>query len=707
MRTTQFPSARNIKVVAVILCLLFVICGSLLTPSGSAGVSNPSAASPMQSGPEVVGQWSSVITLPIVAIHMHMLPSGKVLVWQDDNHPNYSVNGTRLGGSTVAYIWDVGAGTTTQVNNTSVNVFCSGHAFLPDGRLLIAGGHAGSDGDGITDAFIFNSSNNTWTQTNLPMSAGRWYPSAVTLGNGEIVVVSGADPGGGTNTPEVWQTNSGGGWRSLTNATLGLNLYPYMHLAPNGKVFVSGTESTTRYLDTSGTGAWTTVATRVGNDRDYGSSVMYDVGKVLIMGGSNPVQSSAEVIDLNQATPAWSAVGSMANARRQMNATILPNGKVLVTGGTNNASNEAAGAILATEMWNPVTGNFSTMASAQTPRLYHSTAILLPDGRVVSAGGGRPGTEYKNAEIYSPPYLFTAGGGAATRPTIDTHLSKGVRPGQTIFVTTPDAASISDVTLVALSSVTHARNMNQRFNRLSFTQGMGGLNVTLPSSANACPPGTYMLFVLNSNGVPSVAQFINVNSSNALPPGAPSNLVATATSTSAASLSWSAGSGSIDHYEIQRATNKNGPFTTLSNTASTSFSDSGLTSTTTYIYRVRAVDANGNYSDFSNTDIATTIVFTDDPLVAGTTIVQAQHITELRSAVNAVRAAAGLSAATWTDSSLTGVEIKAVHISELRSNLDAARSALGLSTGSYTDALTPGSTIVKAVHVSELRDRVK
>jgi hypothetical protein len=116
---------------------------------------------------------------------------------------------------------------------------------------------------------------------------------------------------------------------------------------------------------------------------------------------------------------------------------------------------------------------------------------------------------------------------------------------------------------------------------------------------------------------------------------------------------------------------------------------------------------NGNYSDFSNTDIATTIVFTDDPLVAGTTIVQALHITELRSAVNAMRAAAGLSAATWTDSSLTGIEIKAVHISELRSNLDAARSALGLSTGSYTDALTPGSTIVKAVHVSELRDRVK
>ena len=702
MRTTHFSSSRIIKVVALVSCLLFLICGSLLTPSGSAGISNKNTEPGMQSGPEVVGQWSSVITLPIVAIHMHLLPNGKVLIWQDDDRS------PRVGGLTVAYVWDVGAGTTTQVNNTSVNEFCSGHAFLPDGRLLVAGGHDTQDNDGIRDAFIFNSSNNSWTPTNLPMATGRWYPSAVTVGNGEIAVVSGNEIGVGVvTTPEVWQTNSGGGWRSLTNASLSLPLYPMMHLAPNGKVFVSGPDSTTRYLDTSGTGAWTTVATRVGGNREYGSAVMYDVGKVLIMGGGDPVVNTAEVIDLNAGSPAWSSVGNMASARRQMNATILPNGKVFVTGGTTNASNEPAGQVLSSEMWSPSTGNFTTMASAQTPRLYHSTAILLPDGRVISAGGGRPGTEYKNAEIFSPPYLFVSGGGAATRPTIDSHLSKSVQPGSTIFVTTPDATNISDVTLIALSSVTHTRNMNQRFNRLSFTQGMGGLNVTLPSSSNSIPPGTYMLFILNSNGVPSAAQFINVNSSNASPSGVPSNLGATATSTSSVSLSWSAGSGSIDHYEIQRATNKNGPFTTLSNTTSTSFTDSGLSSTTTYIYRVRSVDAQGNYSDFSNTDIATTIVFTDDPLVVGVTMIFKEHVIELRQAVNAVRAAAGLSAATWTDSSLTGVVVQAAHVSELRSNLDAALSLLGLSTGGYTDTLTPGTTLIRAVHVTELRNRVK
>lgn len=705
MRTNYFPSTGIIKVAVLVLCLLVLFCGSLLTPSGSADVSNNNAEPAAQSGPEVVGQWSSVITLPIVAIHMHMLPSGKVLIWQDDNNVNYPP--TRQGGSTVAYVWDVGAGTTTSVTLSGKNLFCSSHAFLPDGRLLVAGGHDTTDGDGIPDTFIFDSSNNSWTQTNLPMDAGRWYPSALTLGNGEIVVVHGVDTGGSFLIPEVWQTNSGGDWRSLSNASLDVNALPYMHLAPNGKVFVSGSLSTTRYLDTSGTGAWTTVATRIGGNRDYGASVMYDVGKVVIMGGGTPV-STAEVIDLNQTTPAWSSVGSMANARRQLNATVLPDGKVLVTGGANaGADTNPANAVYAAEMWNPGTGNFSTMASAATPRLYHSTAILLPDGRVISAGGGRPGNEYKSAEIYSPPYLFTNGGGAATRPTIDSHLSKGVRPGQTIFVTTPDAANISDVTLVALSSVTHSRNFNQRFNRLSFTQSMGGLSVTLPSSSNSCPPGVYMLFILNSNGVPAIAKFINVNSSNALPPGAPSSFAATGTSTSAASLSWGAGSGSIDHYEIQRATSKNGTFTTLSNTSSLSFSDSGLSSNTTYIYRVRAVDAAGNYSDFSNTDIATTIVFTDVPIVANSTDIKATHVTELRTAVNAVRAAAGLSASSWTDGSLTGVDVKAVHINELRNSLDAALSALLLSSGSYTDTLTANVTPIKAVHINELRDRLK
>ena len=708
-RSTPFRSARVVRLVCLTICLIILVCSDLLRPSHSAGISTVS-----QQGPGVIGQWSSEISVPIVAIHMHLLPNGKVLIFQDDDDPDYpNDEDERWPGLTVAYVWDVGSGVFTQVNNDDANVFCSGHAFLPDGRLLFAGGlHA--PGKGISDGFIFNSSDNTWTPTNEPMDYARWYPSNVTLGNGEIAVVAGVNQiGQHSNTPEVFETNSGGGWRALTTAMLQLALYPYLHLAPNGKVFVSGPERATRYLDTSGSGGWTAVATRVVDyNRDYGSSVTYDVGKVVIIGGGNPPISSAETIDLNNPSPSWTTRGSMASARRQMNSTILPNGKVLVTGGTSTGGDdsgdslEAAGALLTTEMWDPGNGNFTTMASMTKPRLYHSTAILLGDGRVLTAGGGRPGTEQRNAQIYSPPYLFTAGGAAATRPTIDSHISKGIRPGQTLFITTPDAANISDVTLVALSSVTHARNMTQRFNRLAFTQGTGGLNVTMPANGNACPPGFYMLFILNSNGVPSLAHFISVNSSNPLPPSAPLSFAATATSTSSVSLSWTA-NGLVDHYEIQRGTHRNGSFTTLAPTSGTSFVDNSVSSSTVYIYRVRAVDSQGNYSDF-NTDVASTYTFTDNPLVAGTTLVRAQHIAELRTLVDAVRTAAGLSGAIWTDGSLADVNIKAVHISELRSNLDSALSQLGVTTNSYTDSvLTPGTTTVKAVHAQELRSRVQ
>ena len=708
-RSSEFISARVICLVCLILCLVILLCSDLLRSGQSAVISTIS-----QQGPGVIGQWSSEISVPIVAIHMHLLPNGKVLIFQDDDDPDYpNDEDQRLAGLTVAYVWDVGSGVFTQVNNDDANVFCSGHAFLPDGRLLFAGGlHA--PGLGISDGFIFNSSNNTWTATNDPMDYARWYPSNVTVGNGEIAVLAGVDQSGAnSNTPEVFETNSGGGWRPLTNASLQLALYPYLHLAPNGKVFVSGPERTTHYLDTSGSGGWTNGPTRIVDyNRDYGSSVTYDVGKVVIIGGGNPPISSSETINLNDATPAWTTRGSMASARRQMNSTILPNGKVFVSGGTNTGGNdsgdslEAAGALLTSEMWDPSDGNFTTMASMTKPRLYHSTAILLGDGRVLTAGGGRPGTEQRNAQIYSPPYLFTAGGAAATRPTIDSHISKGIRPGQTLFITTPDVASIGDVTLVALSSVTHARNMTQRFNRLAFTKVAGGLSVTMPANGNVCPPGFYMLFILNNSGVPSLAHFISVNSSNALPPSAPLSFAATATSTSSVSISWTA-NGSVDHYEIQRGTHRDGTFTTLTSTAGTSFVDNTVSSSTVYIYRVRGVDSQGNYSDF-NTDVASTYTFTDNPLVAGTTVVKAQHITELRTVVNAVRTAAGLSSVSWTDSSLAGVNIKAVHINELRSNLDAALSVFGVSTSSYTDSvLTPGATIVKAIHAQELRSRVQ
>ena len=186
-----------------------------------------------------------------------------------------------------------------------------------------------------------------------------------------------------------------------------------MLLAPNGRVFNAAPTTTTRYLDTAGSGTWSFVATRAGPNRDYGSAVMYEPGKVLVMGGGDPPTNTAEVIDLNVPTPSWSFVGSMAFARRQINATLLPDGTVLVTGGTSSPGfNNPAGAVHAAELWNPANPTqWTTLASSSgIPRVYHSTALLVPDGRVLSMGGNGQ----TQIEIYSPPYLFQPG----TRPTI-------------------------------------------------------------------------------------------------------------------------------------------------------------------------------------------------------------------------------------------------------------------------------------------------
>ena len=187
---------------------------------------------------------------------------------------------------------------------------------------------------------------------------------------------------------------------------------------------------------------------------------------------------------------------------------------------------------------------------------------------------------------------------------------------------------------------------------------------------------------------------------------APASLVAATISSSRIDLTWPA-APNAHHYQVERAPNLGGTYSVVnSNVATTSYSDTTVTSINAYLYRVRSADAIGNLSAPSSIDVATAITYTDDPLTQGTTPIKAQHVTELRQAVNAVRAAANLTAVTWTDSSLTGVAIKAVHIQELRTNLDQALTALGLATSAYTDPSLTG-VLIKKVHLDELRQRVK
>lgn len=456
--------------------------------------------------PSRFGQWSAPFDWPVVAIDMTLLPNGKILTWalEKDSSGRDVVN------STAARLYDPGTGDFTPVPNFNTTLFCSGHSLLPDGRLLATGGQKNASAFGEPHTNIFDFRTNAWARTD-DMNAGRWYPTNTTLANGEVLVVSGnIDSTQGVNTlPQVWQTS--GGWRSLSGAAGQiLPLYPWMFLTPSGRVFNAGPEAATLFLNTSGSGSWTNGPSSRYGYRDYGTAAMYDDGKIVIIGGGEPT-NTAEVIDLNSDPPSWRNVSPMAHARRQLNSTILPDGKVLVTGGTSAGGfNNARGAVLAAEMWDPSTERFTTMAEASVPRLYHSTALLLPDGRVLSAGGGIPSApegdfDHYNAQIYSPPYLFQG-----DRPRI-TSAPSSIAYGDRLTIKTPDKNNIAGVTMIRLGSVTHAIDMEQRITRLTFSNVKAGLRVFAPSNRNLCPPGHYMLFILNRQGVPSIAKIIRIN----------------------------------------------------------------------------------------------------------------------------------------------------------------------------------------------------
>ena len=448
----------------------------------------------------VRGKWGPTFSTPVVAVHMHLLPTGKVLLWGDRGD---------------AQLWDPAhpAAGFTAVSKT-YRIFCSGHTFLADGRLLVTGGTiTGTSGD--ARAVLFDPSASQWGGTGS-MAQGRYYPTATALPSGEVLVVSGNDQN--RNVVTIPEVGSGGTWRRLTTASLSIPgpFYPAMFVAPNGKVFLAGFPRTSRYLDVTGTGGWTTVADRQVADRTLGSAVMYAPGKILYVGGGDPPTSSAELINLNQASPVWQSVTGMRFARRQMNATLLADGQVLVTNGSSGPGfNDVTSAVHEAELWNPGTKAWTTMARESAPRTYHSTALLLPDARVLSSGSGEGGgVTYENsqfsAQVFSPPYLFNADGTLASRPVITTAPAR-ITYAQPFTVETPSAGSVARGTLIRLSSVTHAFNQSQVIFPLEFSAtGPTTLTAAAPERASLAPPGPYMLFLVNGNGVPSVARMLTV-----------------------------------------------------------------------------------------------------------------------------------------------------------------------------------------------------
>jgi Concanavalin A-like lectin/glucanases superfamily/Domain of unknown function (DUF1929)/Bacterial Ig domain len=580
--------------------------------AGNAAASAPVAVTVVNTA-STLGVWSDPFELGMVAVNMVLMHTGKVLMMSGS-----------FQGSWAERVWDPVGGAITQVPNPYYNVFCSGHAQLPDGRILVVGGYD-SAVFGAANANIFDPPTQTWSAA-PNMAYRRWYPTATTLPDGRVLVTSGGQtcPTCLADLPEIFDPSTNT-FAVLRTARLAIPYYPFVFVLPDGGAIEAGaTEETfpTSRLDV-GAGSWTTVDPVV---REGHSAVMYRPGKILKTGtaadSGTPGNAgpTAFVLDATQTPPAWRQVASMANPRAFQNSTLLPDGTVLVTGGgTTLDGHDISKAVYAAELWSPDTERWRTIASASIPRLYHSTALLLPDGRVLSAGGGDDVGAQVNetqGQIFSPPYLFKG-----ARPVIAS-APDVLRYGSSFTVSTPDAASIASVSLVRPGSVTHAFDQDQRYVPLTFTAGAGSLTVQAPANANLAPPGYYMLFLVNSTGVPSIAAFVQfaAPAQDVTPPSAPTGLLAQG-AVGTASLTWNASSDDtgVATYNVYRSTTSGTPpgaATLVGHSTSTTFTNAA--SAGMYYYVVTAQDVAGNVSPPSNEASTAVLADTTPPAVAMT-----------------------------------------------------------------------------------------
>lgn len=501
------------------------------TPTGSQHDEHSAAIQTLALTTAEAGEWGPVLDWGLQAKHMVLLPTGDVLIWSTGQN---------------ASVWDAETNTLAPVPYFFGDLHCAAQVTLGDGRVAVFGGQDGEPHIGIDVTAFFDPFTNTWSSGTV-MNFARWYATATTLADGRVLVTSGDDETEARITiPEIYDPVTDA-WTLLTGADRSQVLYPEMFVLPDGRIYEAGTKTETWFLDIDGTGNWTE-----GPENSFGSSgyaesaVMYAPGKILRAGGGDPAFHSAAVIDTNTANPQWRNVEDMEFARRRMNLTILLDGTVMAIGGTGQGDN-VNHAVLEGEIWDPGTEQWTTVAAMSEARMYHSTAVLLPDGRVLTGGGEASGRLH--GQIYSPPYLFKG-----PRPTI-TASPNTAAFGSQFLISTPNAAEITSVSLIRPGAPTHAFDHNQRYVPLSFQRFGDQLQVTAPPDGNTAPPGYYMLVVENGAGVPSVAAWIQINSSDNLAPGSISGRITnSATGTGIAGATVSSTFGSV-------TTNSNGNYT--------------------------------------------------------------------------------------------------------------------------------------------------
>ncbi len=476
------------------------------------------------------GAWSEVIDWPIIPIHAGLLPDGRV----------FSFGGTNGLDEMHYSIWDPALGigldahTELPLVYSGVRSFCSAMVLMPgSGEMIVAGGSEPDDIlAGINNTHLLDYRDSDFTRPDVGMESPRWYPTLTTLADGRTLVQGGArlfddSPGilEGVDpaiTPEVFED---GEWRPLIGATseeiydiaFDQWWYPRSWVAPDGRVFGIAWDDM-YYIDPNGIGSIEHAGRFLRSNRGPSSSaVMFAPGRILQIGGdqrrfSEPASKRAAIIDINGDTPVVTSAANMQFARHYANATVLPDGRVLVNGGTR-IDEVAEESVLQVEVWDPTTNTWTLGASAAAPRIYHSTAMLLPDATVIAGGttlGSVPRNLRKSMEIYRPDYLFEANGDDADRPSI-VGGARGFSYGERFSVNVSAGDDVARVTLLGFGTVTHSNNMGQRFMELTFSRQGNTLNIDAPASPNLAPPGYYMLFALDSDGTPSEARFLKVD----------------------------------------------------------------------------------------------------------------------------------------------------------------------------------------------------
>jgi hypothetical protein len=466
---------------------LALVSSVILDWEAGAGAAAPS--------PAQVGEWSDPIDVGVIGIHAALLKTGEVLL--------YEFPFDQIGSE--AHLIDPVTGDNVDVSVPfRRNIFCSGHSMLPDGRLLVTGGqrYDAFGFNGIRAVSIFDPTTQTWTN-GQPMFRPRWYPTNVSMPDGTTLVLTGLGADGVTLQRQMERYDPATGeWTLLPpSANSDSDLYARMFVLPDGTVFRAAPNQEGEIFDPV-TNTWSFVDNMNYGWRSFpGAVLMPDLTTVFITGGS--VTGSSEAIDLSAGSPQWEGRASMHHPRYNHNVVQLPDGTLLAVGGGADPNDLYGAPVKQAELYDPALDVWTEMASQAANRTYHSTALLLPDGRVMSAGtdgGDMPRT----IEYYSPPYLFEG-----PRPTI-TRSPPSLGYGQRFRVQTPEGADIVRVTLIRLGSATHSVNFEQRQVDLEFVPQAGRLSVRAPASPNLAPPGDYMLFILNSEGVPSIAPIVHV-----------------------------------------------------------------------------------------------------------------------------------------------------------------------------------------------------